>query len=441
VKINLKRFAEILQQVNIANLTIVYYYLKNGRLFMILKMLFRQLFSNRHPRPFHLETALRLLKKKSYDRPTSLDQPIDIILPVYNGYEFLVTLVKLVFKNTRSDFRLIIVDDASTDSRIWPLLESVRADHPGIVLLLKNETNLGFVKTVNLAYQHTLNHFVLLNTDVEVPPSWLERLMSPITRDDTIASTTPFTNAGKICGFPGMGDNPLIESLSTDEIDSFFSQLNESISLNIPTGVGFCMGINRYVAEKIGMFDELAFLKGYGEENDWCMRAKNNGYKHVIVQSLFVYHRHGGSFISGEKKKLLDSNFRKLIRRYPDYLPAIYEFTETDPLRHIREFMVLLITGNTGKPKPVLVIGNNKTGKKASEKKQLLLNYSSQNKKYIMQYTYKNYWFEMSLNSLDELEMLFELIQIEDIIVKKTDEFPVEDNIHAAVKHLKNEKL
>lgn len=437
---NRKRLFEFLQQVNIANLALIYFLFKSRRLCSILKLLTRQLVSTRPPRPLHLETALHLIDEHAYDRPVPLEQPIDIILPVYNGYDFLVTLLDKVFDNTHSDFRLIVVDDASTDQRIWPFLESVKANQPDKVLLLKNSANQGFVKSVNRAYLCTKNHFVLLNTDVEVPPHWLERLVRPIIQDAAIASTTPFTNAGNICGFPHMGDNPLFENLSVEKIDSFFRQVSPGSYPDVPTGVGFCMGINRGAAEKIGMFDDAGFSKGYGEENDWSRRAKQMGYKNVMVPNLYVFHKHGGSFEQAEKKRLLDANFRRLIRRYPDYLSDVYEFTLADPLKPIRDLMILLITGNTGTSKPVLIIESDDHGKigNDNQQKRLILNFNSHDHIYLLSYRYKSFKIDMRFNTLGTLEALSERIRIEDVIVKDIHRFPKQDQINAVVQRMRN---
>jgi GT2 family glycosyltransferase len=66
------------------------------------------------------------------------------------------------------------------------------------------------------------------------------------------------------------------------------------------------MGINQQVWSTLGGFDE-AFGRGYGEENDWCMRAIQAGYKNIVASNLFIYHKHGGSFTSEEKEELCRS--------------------------------------------------------------------------------------------------------------------------------------
>ena len=214
---------------------------------------------------------------------------------------------------------------------------------------------LAFVKTVNQLAALTHNHFVILNTDTEVPPHWLERLMAPIITQENVASTTPFTNAGIICSFPTfLEDNPLFQDLDLVTLDSFFQHVNlKKNQVEVPTGVGFCMGINKQVWEGIGTFDE-SFGKGYGEENDWCMRAIKAGYQNLIVPNLFVYHKHGGSFSSEEKRSL----GRKT---YSFYRPAIRsiralvaDFIQRDPLKDLRNLLQIKILASLHHPKLIL---------------------------------------------------------------------------------------
>ena len=83
----------------------------------------------------------------------------------------------------------------------------------------------------------------------------------------------------------------------------------------MPTGVGFCMGMNLKAIQEVGLLDEENFGKGYGEENDWCQRAIAAGYENVHVDNLFVYHKHGGSFPSEEKQRLLKEHSEALLRK------------------------------------------------------------------------------------------------------------------------------
>lgn len=282
-----------------------------------------------------------LFDDKPHIKSFKTDKPIDIVIPVYNGYDYLIPLFNSIVKNSSMPYRLIIINDCSSDKRVNHFLEEFKISNPLIkMVLINNENNLGFVKSINKAVKRTINHFVLLNTDTEVPPLWLERLMYPIFEMKNIASTTPFTNAGTIFSFPEyLKDNPIYENLKIEEIDSFFQYVNfDKTYIEVPTGVGFCMGINKNVVNNIGMFDEV-FGKGYSEENDWSQRAIKINYKHIHVTNLFVYHKHGGSFSSEEKKILQERNLKILSDRHPSYSHDVASFVKEDKLHHLRKYL------------------------------------------------------------------------------------------------------
>ena len=261
-----------------------------------------------------------------------LPEPVDLVVPVYNNLAALPRLFDSLRDNTRTDYRLIVVDDASSDTKVLPYLKARLGEHPGS-LLLQHKENRGFVASVNLASQSVRHNFVLVNSDVELPPHWLERLMTPIFRDAKVASTTPFTNAGTICSFPQTNqDNDLYLELTVAQIDEAFQGISAAVeAIELPSGVGFCMGINHAVWQQIGGFDEATFGRGYGEENDWCRRAKAKGFRNLLVTNLFVRHDHGGSFGEDHASALKDRNLLKVHQRHPDYQQALDDYVRRDP--------------------------------------------------------------------------------------------------------------
>lgn len=262
---------------------------------------------------------------------------IDVIIPVYNGYQFLVKLLQSIAL-TKMKFRLFLIDDKSTDSRVLPFLQKY-AEGKEYVVLLENDVNMGFVKTVNRGFELSTHHAALVNTDVELPEMWLERLMLPILTDSKTASSTPFTTCGTICSFPDfLKDNKLFMDLDVSKIDQEFMMI-KPVYQKLPTGVGFCMGVSRTALNEVGFFDAETFEKGYGEENDWCQRAIKKGYKNVHVENLFVYHKHGGSFLSEDKKRYLKEHEKRLLKKHPYYNKDVARFCESDPNKYIREYV------------------------------------------------------------------------------------------------------
>ena len=89
-------------------------------------------------------------------------------------------------------------------------------------------------------------------------------------------------------------------------IDKACAEANGQRSIAIPTGVGFCMYIRRACLDEIGLFDAETFGRGYGEENDFCMRAAAAGWRNVLAGDVFVYHEGAVSF-SGERLALTEN--------------------------------------------------------------------------------------------------------------------------------------
>jgi len=269
----------------------------------------------------------------------------DVLIPVYNGFDFLEPLLQSVIQNTRGRYRLIIADDASTDDRVRPYLESFAREYADreIQLIFSTE-NRGFVGNVNAAYAHIENDFVLLNTDTEVPDNWLMRIMQPLHDDRKIASVTPMTNAGELFTFPRIayvsGEQKVIEGFTYQDIDTHLkTNVKEVVVCDVPSGMGYCMALRKSVVDEVGLFDEEAFGKGYGEETDWCQRARGHGYKHVLLPSMYVYHKHGGTFASDEKKALLEKNLQIIDGRYPSYHKEVRQYFEVDALKSLREYL------------------------------------------------------------------------------------------------------
>ncbi|KAA0677122.1 glycosyltransferase [Azospirillum brasilense] len=293
-----------------------------------------------------------------------LAAPVSIVVPVYGGKRFLTPLVHALLDTVEPRHRIIFVDDGNPDRSVTAFLVAlgVSCDHVTVVAKPRNE---GYLKAVidGVEVATRLNpdgHVVLLNTDVEVPAGWLERLVGPIERMPRIASTTPFTNAGTICGFPAMPeDNDPFLGASVGEIDAVFASMAELPPVDVPTGVGFCMALNRQALNRIGFFDLETFGRGYGEEVDWCRRALRHGFANVVVPNLYVHHRHGGSFSSEEKQRQVQVSGEVIRQRYPEFDAEVQDFIRADPLRPMRAAAAVRILGDLdggpGRPRTVLL--------------------------------------------------------------------------------------
>jgi GT2 family glycosyltransferase len=128
----------------------------------------------------------------------------------------------------------------------------------------------------------------------------------------------------------------MIAGQTVESLDRLFQTLDPDDLVDIPSGIGFCMLMNRSVLNEIGYFDEETFGRGYGEENDWCLRAWKKGYRSVHLQNLFVYHRGNASFGAGSEA-LKAEHMAALYRKHPGYRAEVAGFIRRDPAKRNRE--------------------------------------------------------------------------------------------------------
>ncbi len=271
----------------------------------------------------HAHVDLAVANEVAVDAPA-----IDVIVPVYRGFEDTKKCIASLFASGMSPIHnLIVINDCSPDPRITAYLRSVVSN--GNVVLIENEENLGFVGSVDRGMKYSVNNdVVLLNSDTEVPPGWLDRLAWHAQSDSDIGTVTPFSNNATICSYPDIHGGSLPPGVSHTQIDTAFKKASARKSIEIPTGVGFAMYIKRACLEDVGYFDLDTFGKGYGEEVDFCLRATQKNWKHVLACDVFVYHVGEVSF--GAKSPSRVSGERAVDERYPLYPQSVARFIRSN---------------------------------------------------------------------------------------------------------------
>ncbi len=231
---------------------------------------------------------------------------------------------------------VVVVDDASPEPELSAWLREAAAG--GGFTLRVHERNAGFVASVNEGMRlHPDRDVLLLNSDTEVAGDWLDRIAGCAARDPKAGTVTPFSNNATICSFPRFAQsNPLPEGTSAARLDAAFARANAGQAVEIPTAVGFCMFISRRCLDEVGLFDEEAFGRGYGEEVDFCMRASRAGWRHWLAADTFVFHEGEVSFGGGAQE--IRNRAQAIIdERYPEFQPCVRQFIAADPPREFRE--------------------------------------------------------------------------------------------------------
>jgi GT2 family glycosyltransferase len=268
-----------------------------------------------------------------------------VIVPVYADRDATIACFESLLKSgptftkerpnpAQGSFRILAVDDASPDPALRRFLEQL-ADSNRIDLLVNSE-NLGFIGSVNRALAElSQGDAILLNADTLVPPGFVERLAAAAYSQADIGTATPLSNNGDIFSFPRPGfDNPMPTYDDMVELDRATATANTTTVVDTLSGIGFCLYITRRCLDAIGGLSER-FERGYLEDVDFCLRARERGFRNVCASSVYVAH-HGSKSFKQQKRELVLRNLGVLDERFPSFRKECLAFEAADPLRPVR---------------------------------------------------------------------------------------------------------
>lgn len=263
------------------------------------------------------QSSVEIIKKNKVK-----EEKVDIIISVFNAKDDVENCINSIFRNTLEDkFRLLIIDDCS-DYEVSQWLKNKIKEYSNVELIYNSE-NLGYTKSINKGLKKVnQKKVVILNSDVVVTPKWLELMLECM--DITKAACVgPLSNAASWQSTPELFDqnndwiiNDIPHGFSIDEFSEFVYILSEERFPSVPILNGFCVLYDKKVFDDIGLFDENLFPTGYGEENDFFIRAKSKGYSFRVDDRLFIFHAKSKSF-NHERRKVLSENGNKaLVKKY-----------------------------------------------------------------------------------------------------------------------------
>jgi len=224
-----------------------------------------------------------------------------------------------VLRNTPDEVPIVVIDDASRDGDTLRYLQDIGI-HSDLIVTF-NDKNGGFVRAANRGIAYAVDFDtdpILLNSDTIVPPGWVERLDEARRSSAKCCSVSPLSNECCQYSVPNQGSNELSKGVDVETMDRIVCETSGCAFPVVPTSIGFCMLMTREAIAAVGVFD-LKWGKGYGEETDWCQRARAAGFECVLADNLFVYHEHRASF--GKQSKSLRLAKQDLfVEQYPDFV-------------------------------------------------------------------------------------------------------------------------
>ncbi|AMR33071.1 glycosyl transferase family 2 [Mucilaginibacter sp. PAMC 26640] len=248
---------------------------------------------------------------------------VAVVILNWNGLKFLKQFLPSILASSYPNMQIIVGDNASTDESILFL----QSKYPA-VRLIKNKENYGFTGGYNrVLAQVEADYYVLLNSDVEVAPDWIEPVISLMESDDLIAAAGPklrsfaqknhFEYAGAAGGFIDRFGYPFCRGRIFDELEEDKGQYD------MPGEIFWASGAALFIKKKYwdaaGGFDETFFA--HMEEIDLCWRLKNMGFKVMYCPQSTVYHVGGGT-LNAESPFKTYLNFRNNLLLLKNNLPA-----------------------------------------------------------------------------------------------------------------------
>lgn len=232
--------------------------------------------------------------------------------------KFMKSVLGELYAQLESRYELYILDNGSSD-KTYEYLAECEKNNKSFIHLYKSDINFGFAGGNNILLKEILqkdteySNIILINNDTLVTKKAIDRLVDVCNSDEEIAATGPISNS--------VGGMQLSKQLyKIKDIDYKMVADNEiatRISNNVEVGmlVGFCLCVKTKVVKEIGLLDER-FGFGMWEDNDYCLRIRNAGYRLYMVNSSFIYHYGSQTIQDFNTEQLLTENQYKFYAKH-----------------------------------------------------------------------------------------------------------------------------
>lgn len=235
---------------------------------------------------------------------------VSVVILNWNGEYFLKKFLPSVYNTTYPNIEFVLGDNDSTDNSI----AFVQTNYPHIKIL-QNEINYGFAGGYNRILERVeADYYILLNSDVEVTPSWIEPMIRLMEEEGYTAmqpkiksfhQKTHFEHAGAAGGFIDALGYPFCRGRIFQFCEEDNGQYDQNIEIFWATGAALCIKADAW--REVGGFDDDFFA--HMEEIDLCWRLKKLGYKIGYTYESVIYHVGGGTLNTTNPKKTY-LNFR-----------------------------------------------------------------------------------------------------------------------------------
>jgi len=279
-----------------------------------------------------------IFKYRFYDKKNikAIHRDVDLIIPIFKNLDLVRNLLMSLDYATYPNLKNIYLVEDSGENQyeaVINLINGLEDRRREIFKILINDTNLGFRSSVNKAWDEANSEIVILvNSDVETPANWLDRMLRPF-EDESIALATPLaTNSGANLTLD------LNNKLNWNNFDSELSRVSPSYP-DACTAIGYCLAVRKSAVSNEPLFKE-DFEHGYGEDTDLHYRVISAGYRSVVVDNLIVWHKSGASYsVFVNSERLREKNAALFHQLWGEqYQKDLLTWNKSNPLQRVRNF-------------------------------------------------------------------------------------------------------
>ena len=273
-------------------------------------------------------------------------RPVTIVVPVYGDLPSLSACVDSLLAHVdQRVHRVLLVNDCGPEADVIETALLARIEGQRGFEYARNPRNLGFVGNCNraaLELDTTTNDLLFLNSDTVVTAGFVDELSTVLHLSPSHGAVCARSNNATIASLPFKLRDPSVGRgmARTAEVHAQLAAILPRFGV-APVAMGFCILIRRELISTYGLFDEI-FAPGYGEENDFCLRIGQHGYRSVIAHRALVFHQGARSFVGARREALRSSHEKIVVSRYPHYTDAVqrYIHQERDPVDAFADAMV-----------------------------------------------------------------------------------------------------
>ena len=189
--------------------------------------------------------------------------------------------------------------------------------------LLRNDVAKGYTFAANQGMRASNSSLlVLLNSDTIVTENWIDKMVQCIKSDNKIGIVGPLSNTASWQSVPDTivnndwAENMLPHDISINVMGKIVTKYSAHIFPRIKFLNGFCLLIKRELIDEIGYFDEESFGRGYGEENDFCLRTISAGWDLAVADDTYIFHAQSKSYSNEKRKALCEIADKALVNKH-----------------------------------------------------------------------------------------------------------------------------